>query len=91
MDRLGGKPPVQQQNLDQRPGARRVAVRLEGGSPECFMGGGERAIGPGGGQRSRTPYGTGLDQQDFSDGKRGTSADVTSGTPGVSNLKIDLQ
>ncbi|MFI9825822.1 hypothetical protein ACIHFC_36350 [Streptomyces sp. NPDC052013] len=41
LDRLGRKSPVQQQDLDQRSGARRVAVGLEDGDPERFMGGGD--------------------------------------------------
>ena len=56
---------VQQQHLDQRPGARRVAVSLAGGGPERLVLGGEHPRGAGLGQRGSAGQRAGLAQQDL--------------------------
>ena len=61
----GGHPPVQQQHLDQRPGARPVAVPGPGGGPERLMHAGERPRRAGLGQGGRAGQRAGLAHQDL--------------------------
>jgi hypothetical protein len=57
------QPPVQQQNVDQRPGARRVAVGFDRGGPERLVGHREHAGLAGLRQRGRARQRAGLAQQ----------------------------
>ena len=62
----GGRPvAVQQENLDQRPGALGSPVGGHRRVPERLMGGGERALCPGDRQRRRAGQRAGLAEQDL--------------------------
>ncbi|MYQ96714.1 hypothetical protein GTY20_38550 [Streptomyces sp. SID4946] len=62
---LVGKVPVQQQDLDQRPGAVPFAVNLAGLGPPCVVHRGELACGPGLFQGRGTGEGAGLADEGF--------------------------